>query len=61
MEAEIRKEYQKELCGEGQMWFYYKRKSYMAFSQYMLDVSYFTFDIPDIEVANAGITGNGEP
>ena len=54
LETEIRKEYQKELCGEGQMWFYYKRKSYMAFSQYMLDVSYFTFDIPDIEVANAG-------
>ena len=54
LEAEIRKEYKKEFWGEGQLWYYYKRKSYMDFSSYMTNVDFFTFDRPDVEESNAG-------
>ncbi len=49
LEVEIRKEYKKEFCGEGQLWYYYKRKSHTDFSSYMTDVDYFTFKIPNSE------------
>ena len=51
---EIRKEYKKEFWGEGQLWYYYKRKMDMTFSTYMTDIKFFTFEIPDIEQSNAG-------
>lgn len=54
LETEIRKECQKEFWGEGQLWYYYKRKSYMVFSAYMTNVNFFTFSRPDAEEANAG-------
>lgn len=54
LEKEILKEYKKEFWGEGQLWYYYKRKSDMTFSSYMTDPGFFTFDIPDIEQSNAG-------
>lgn len=54
LETEIRKEYQKEFWGEGQTWFYYKRKSYTAFNPNMTDVALFTWPIPDSEISNAG-------
>ena len=53
-EEEIRKEYCKEFLGEGQLWYYYKRKSYMDFNYYMTNIEFFTWKIPDLEVSNAG-------
>ena len=44
----------KEFVGEGQLWYYYKRKMDMTFSTYMTDIKFFTFEIPDIEQSNAG-------
>lgn len=54
LETEIRKEYRKEFWGEGQAWFYYKRKSYTDFSTTLTDVALFTWPIPDTEISNAG-------
>ena len=54
LEVEIRKEYRKEFWGEGQLWYYYKRKSYMNFSSYMTNRAFFTWAIPDSETSNAG-------
>ncbi|MCQ4872314.1 RagB/SusD family nutrient uptake outer membrane protein [Butyricimonas paravirosa] len=54
LESEIRKEYKKEFWGEGQLWYYYKRKSYTAFSAHMKNVDFFTFNRPDTEESNAG-------
>lgn len=54
LRQEIRKEYKKEFWGEGQLWYYYKRKMDMTFSTYMTDIKFFTFEIPDIEQSNAG-------
>ena len=51
---EIGKEYKKEFWGEGQLWYYYKRKADITFSTYMTDIKFFTFEIPDIEKSNAG-------
>ncbi|HJA14984.1 MAG TPA: RagB/SusD family nutrient uptake outer membrane protein [Candidatus Butyricimonas faecavium] len=51
---EIRKEYQKEFWGEGQLWFYYKRNSITDFSEYMTNIDFFTFKIPDTEESTAG-------
>lgn len=53
-EEEIRKEYRKEFWGEGQLWYYYKRKSYMDFNSYMTNTEFFTWKIPDTEISNAG-------
>lgn len=54
LDTEIRKEHEKEFWGEGQLWFYYKRKSYMNFSTYMTKAEFFTFSIPDEEESSAG-------
>ena len=54
LEEEIQKEYRKEFWGEGQLWYYYKRKSNMEFNGNMTDVGMFTFDMPDSEISNAG-------
>lgn len=54
LDTEIRKEYEKEFWGEGQLWFYYKRKSFTAFSSYMTNVSFFTWAIPDEEISIGG-------
>lgn len=48
---EIKKEYQKEFCGEGQMWYYYKRNRITAIPN-MKDygnLSMFVFDRPEDE------------
>lgn len=52
LENEIRKEYRKEFWGEGQLWYYYKRKSYTDFSSNMKNISFFTFGVPDVEESN---------
>ena len=54
LEKEIRKEYRKELIGEGQLWYYYKRLQQTDFNPNMTDLKFFTFEIPDLEQANAG-------
>ena len=54
VEDEILKEYRKEFWGEGQLWFYYKRKGITNFSEFMTDASLFTFEIPDIETSYGG-------
>ena len=54
LEEEILKEYRKEFWGEGQLWYYYKRKSITTFSTNMTDVDLFTWPIPDTEISNAG-------
>ena len=54
LKEEILKEYKKEFIGEGQLWYYYKRLQKMDFSSHMTDVKFFTFEIPDLEQANAG-------
>ena len=54
VENEILKEYRKEFWGEGQLWFYYKRKGITNFSEFMTDASLFTFEIPDIETSYGG-------
>ena len=54
LEEEIQKEYRKEFWGEGQLWFYCKRKFYTGFNPNIMDVSYFTFNLPDSETSNAG-------
>ena len=52
--AELQKERRKEFWGEGQLWYYYKRKSITTFSTNMTDVDLFTWPIPDTEISNAG-------
>lgn len=54
LDEEIWKEYKKEFIGEGQLWYYYKRLQKMDFSPNMTDAKFFTFEIPDLEQANAG-------
>ena len=54
LKEEILKEYKKEFIGEGQLWYYYKRLRKMDFSPNMTDAKFFTFEIPDLEQANAG-------
>ncbi|GGH61785.1 hypothetical protein HNQ91_001135 [Filimonas zeae] len=53
MDLEIMKEYQKEFYGEGQAWFYYKRKNISNIPEGvgnpMTDAKY-TFPVPDAEI-----------
>ena len=51
LETEIQNEYRREFCGEGQMWFYYKRHSATSIPNMVNfdDVSLYTFDRPEDE------------
>lgn len=51
LETEIQNEYRREFCGEGQMWFYYKRHSATSIPNMVDfdDVSLYTFDRPEDE------------
>lgn len=57
-QAEIEKEYRKELYGEGQLWYFYKRLGYKTFQFCPVDnmtENNYRFSIPDDETALGGI------
>lgn len=56
LQREIQKEYQKEFLGLGQLWFYYKRKNMdvLPYTQHFKNVSWYTFDMPEVEYVYGG-------
>lgn len=56
LQVEIQKEYQKEFIGEGQLWFYYKRKnlSSLPYTSYFNDTELYVFDTPMDEITFGG-------
>lgn len=59
---EVMTEYQREFCGEGQVWFYYKRNRITAIPNTieLSGLDMFVFDIPEDEITYGGRKNNFE-
>jgi len=53
---QIQKEYEKEFIGEGQLWYFYKRRDLATLpnSRLFTNKAWYTFDMPDEEYTNGG-------